>query len=229
MWKRFWDIWVVSWVIILGVGLMASPLVPYGYRITNFTCILPIMTQACCHFLYPIVLNPWREYSLRDHDCRANASAALPILDVCWRSQLEYYILGARSRNFSFTVYSCLLMHANLRVRVLLPTVRAPAFVAVCWLVETTCHSGVRGRQPLHVATLAGGRVPHTNLTGQHPVTSVSPDHISLHSNHTCNIPSTSDQRSSLPLVGPLRHVLQKLHALSAEAAYRSDCVWSVG
>nr|ACZ81467.1 Ncp1 [Kwoniella heveanensis] len=59
MWKRFWDIWIVSWVIILGVAFMASPLVPLGYRITNFTCILPIMSQACCHFLYPIVLNPW--------------------------------------------------------------------------------------------------------------------------------------------------------------------------
>ncbi|WVQ83998.1 hypothetical protein IAT38_006143 [Cryptococcus sp. DSM 104549] len=59
MWKRFWDIWIVSWVIIVGVALMASPLVPVGYRITNFTCILPIMAQACCHFLYPIVLNPW--------------------------------------------------------------------------------------------------------------------------------------------------------------------------
>ncbi|WVQ97801.1 hypothetical protein IAU59_004916 [Kwoniella sp. CBS 9459] len=59
MWKRFWDIWIVSWVIILGVAFMASPLVPVGYRITNFTCILPIMSQACCHFLYPIVLNPW--------------------------------------------------------------------------------------------------------------------------------------------------------------------------
>ncbi|KAK1926386.1 glycosyl transferase family group 2-domain-containing protein [Papiliotrema laurentii] len=59
MWKRFWDIWIVSWVIILGVAIMASPVVPVGYRITNFTCILPIMTQACCHFLYPIVLNPW--------------------------------------------------------------------------------------------------------------------------------------------------------------------------
>lgn len=32
MWKRFWDIWIVSWVIIIGVGLVASPLVPYGYR-----------------------------------------------------------------------------------------------------------------------------------------------------------------------------------------------------
>lgn len=26
---------------------------------TNFTCILPLMAQACSHFLYPIVLNPW--------------------------------------------------------------------------------------------------------------------------------------------------------------------------
>ncbi|WVW78745.1 hypothetical protein I302_100705 [Kwoniella bestiolae CBS 10118] len=59
MWKRFWDIWIVSWVMILGVAFMASPLVPPGYRITNFTCILPLMAQACSHFLYPIVLNPW--------------------------------------------------------------------------------------------------------------------------------------------------------------------------
>ena len=63
MWKRFWDIWVVSWIIIVGVAIMASDIVPYGYRITNFTCILPIMTQACCHFLYPIVLNPWCEFA----------------------------------------------------------------------------------------------------------------------------------------------------------------------
>ncbi|KAK4689771.1 hypothetical protein P7C73_g329, partial [Tremellales sp. Uapishka_1] len=59
MWKRFWDVWILSWVIILGCAIMASPLVPLGYRITNFTAILPIMTQACCHFLYPVVLNPW--------------------------------------------------------------------------------------------------------------------------------------------------------------------------
>lgn len=32
MWKRFWDIWVVSWVIIVGVSVMASPIVPYAYR-----------------------------------------------------------------------------------------------------------------------------------------------------------------------------------------------------
>jgi hypothetical protein len=32
MWKRFWDIWVVSWVIIVGVSVMASPIVPYAFR-----------------------------------------------------------------------------------------------------------------------------------------------------------------------------------------------------
>jgi hypothetical protein len=32
MWKRFWDVWILSWVIMLGVAFMASPLVPEGYR-----------------------------------------------------------------------------------------------------------------------------------------------------------------------------------------------------
>ncbi|ODN75346.1 hypothetical protein L202_06522 [Cryptococcus amylolentus CBS 6039] len=32
MWKRFWDIWLISWAIILGVAFMASPIVPIGYR-----------------------------------------------------------------------------------------------------------------------------------------------------------------------------------------------------
>jgi len=52
-------VWILSWIIMLAVAFMASPMVPFGYRITNFTAILPLMTQAGCHFLYPIVLNPW--------------------------------------------------------------------------------------------------------------------------------------------------------------------------
>ena len=32
MWKRFWDVWIFSWIIIAAVALMASPLVPSGYR-----------------------------------------------------------------------------------------------------------------------------------------------------------------------------------------------------
>jgi hypothetical protein len=34
MWKRFWDIWIVSWVIIVGVAVMASPIVPYAFRMS---------------------------------------------------------------------------------------------------------------------------------------------------------------------------------------------------
>ncbi|KAL7424392.1 hypothetical protein Q5752_000074 [Cryptotrichosporon argae] len=59
MWKRFWDIWIVSWVILAGMIVFATPIVPDGYRITNFTAILPLAAQAGSHFLYPIVLNPW--------------------------------------------------------------------------------------------------------------------------------------------------------------------------
>ncbi|EIW68700.1 hypothetical protein TREMEDRAFT_31854 [Tremella mesenterica DSM 1558] len=65
MWKRFWTVWILSWIQILGVAFMASSLVPVGYRITNFTAILPLMAQSACHFLYPIVLNPWCEFLFR--------------------------------------------------------------------------------------------------------------------------------------------------------------------
>lgn len=40
------------------------------------------MVTACCHFLYPIVLNPWRESpGLTETDLADNHSFALPILD----------------------------------------------------------------------------------------------------------------------------------------------------
>ncbi|ODN96436.1 hypothetical protein L198_04150 [Cryptococcus wingfieldii CBS 7118] len=42
MWKRFWDIWLISWAIILGVAFMASPIVPIGYRMW----VLPHIDQA---------------------------------------------------------------------------------------------------------------------------------------------------------------------------------------
>lgn len=32
MWKRFWTVWILSWVIIVGVAIMASNIVPAGYR-----------------------------------------------------------------------------------------------------------------------------------------------------------------------------------------------------
>ena len=42
------------------------------------------MASACCHFLYPIVLNPWREYRIHRRVARAlltnDHSAAVPVL-----------------------------------------------------------------------------------------------------------------------------------------------------
>jgi hypothetical protein len=32
MWKRFWDVWILSWIIMAAVAVMASPAVPIGYR-----------------------------------------------------------------------------------------------------------------------------------------------------------------------------------------------------
>lgn len=64
---------------------------------TNFTCILPCMVTACCHFLYPIVLNPWCESCLAicsqtqaDHD-----SAPLPVLNPLSLSGLLCVILAS--------------------------------------------------------------------------------------------------------------------------------------
>lgn len=52
------------------------------------------MTQACCHFLYPIVLNPWCMSPF--HFRRAHAdlfSAALPILDIYHTDSDSIYIM----------------------------------------------------------------------------------------------------------------------------------------
>jgi hypothetical protein len=32
MWKKFWTVWIMSWVIIVGVAIMASNIPPAGYR-----------------------------------------------------------------------------------------------------------------------------------------------------------------------------------------------------
>jgi hypothetical protein len=38
MWKRFWTVWILSWVIIVGVAIMASNIVPAGYRMWVSPC-----------------------------------------------------------------------------------------------------------------------------------------------------------------------------------------------
>lgn len=51
--KRFWTAFIPSLIVLVGCGVMASPYIPEGYRILDFTAILPAMAQAGSHILYP--------------------------------------------------------------------------------------------------------------------------------------------------------------------------------
>lgn len=44
--------------IIVMIVLAVAPIVPYGWRITDFVAILPMATVAVSHMLLPIALNP---------------------------------------------------------------------------------------------------------------------------------------------------------------------------
>jgi cellulose synthase/poly-beta-1,6-N-acetylglucosamine synthase-like glycosyltransferase len=59
--KRFWFSLLVSVVIIAGMIVCATPLVPLGWRVDGsaWAVIFPLAVVAGCHILFPIVLNPW--------------------------------------------------------------------------------------------------------------------------------------------------------------------------
>jgi hypothetical protein len=64
--KRFWTAFIPSFIVLVGCGVMASPYIPEGYRILDFTAILPAMAQAGSHILYP---SECSSYSLHRHRC----------------------------------------------------------------------------------------------------------------------------------------------------------------
>lgn len=59
--KRFWFPLLVSIVLIAGMILVSTPLVPYNWQIagSGWAVILPLAVACGCHILFPIVLNPW--------------------------------------------------------------------------------------------------------------------------------------------------------------------------
>ncbi|TBU27325.1 glycosyl transferase family group 2-domain-containing protein [Dichomitus squalens] len=59
--KRFWFSWLVAWVVILGMVVLSTPLIPIEWRIDGsaWAVIFPLAVVAGCHVLFPIVLNPW--------------------------------------------------------------------------------------------------------------------------------------------------------------------------
>jgi len=60
--KRFWFPMSLSIVIIVGMIICATPLVPLEWRVEGqggWAVIFPLTIISACHILFPIVLNPW--------------------------------------------------------------------------------------------------------------------------------------------------------------------------
>ena len=59
--KRFWFPLLVSVVILAGMIVCATSLVPIGWRVdgSGWAVIFPLAIVIGCHILFPIVLNPW--------------------------------------------------------------------------------------------------------------------------------------------------------------------------
>lgn len=59
--KRFWFPLLVCILLIAGVVIVSTPLVPYQWQLTGnaWAVIFPLSVVCACHILFPIVLNPW--------------------------------------------------------------------------------------------------------------------------------------------------------------------------
>ncbi|PFH51644.1 hypothetical protein AMATHDRAFT_191111 [Amanita thiersii Skay4041] len=59
--RRFWFPLIISFLLIAGMIICATPLVPLGWRVdtSGWAVIFPLSISAGCHILSPIVLNPW--------------------------------------------------------------------------------------------------------------------------------------------------------------------------
>ncbi|KAJ3510456.1 hypothetical protein NLJ89_g4665 [Agrocybe chaxingu] len=59
--RRFWFPMSMSIIIITGMILCSTSLVPFEWRIDGsaWAVILPLSLSVACHILFPIVLNPW--------------------------------------------------------------------------------------------------------------------------------------------------------------------------
>ncbi|KAI0070924.1 hypothetical protein K474DRAFT_1607813 [Panus rudis PR-1116 ss-1] len=59
--KRFWFPLLVSIILIAGIVVCSTPLIPVEWRVgpEGWAIIFPVALTAGCHILFPIVLNPW--------------------------------------------------------------------------------------------------------------------------------------------------------------------------
>lgn len=58
VWARHWMTWGLSGLIIAGVGIVSTSIVPVEWRISDFSVMFPLLWLLCGHFLFPLLLNP---------------------------------------------------------------------------------------------------------------------------------------------------------------------------
>ena len=54
--KRFWFSWLVSWILVFGIIILSTPLVPVEWRVDGsaWAVIFPLSVVAGCHILFPV-------------------------------------------------------------------------------------------------------------------------------------------------------------------------------
>ncbi|KIK67728.1 hypothetical protein GYMLUDRAFT_36478 [Collybiopsis luxurians FD-317 M1] len=59
--KRFWFPLMVAVIVIVGMIILSTSLIPLGWRIDGsaWAVIFPLAVVISCHILFPILLNPW--------------------------------------------------------------------------------------------------------------------------------------------------------------------------
>ncbi|KAF5348259.1 hypothetical protein D9756_010542 [Leucocoprinus leucothites] len=59
--KRYWPTFLTCFLLIAGMIILATPLVPIEWQVTGdfWAVILPLAITAGGHILFPIILNPW--------------------------------------------------------------------------------------------------------------------------------------------------------------------------
>ncbi|KAF8525029.1 glycosyl transferase family group 2-domain-containing protein [Hysterangium stoloniferum] len=59
--KRFWLSSLVCFIVVGGMVVLSTSLIPEGWRIgrASWAVIFPLAIQVGCHILFPLVLNPW--------------------------------------------------------------------------------------------------------------------------------------------------------------------------
>jgi len=85
--KKYWYSLSISWVLIAGMVVLSTPLVPVGWRVdgSGWGVIFPLATAAGCHILFPV-----RSSTLGLQGCGLTYSFSLQIVLNPWLMIFQY-------------------------------------------------------------------------------------------------------------------------------------------